>query len=198
MMNYQIFNEPFPYIIIEDTFDAEQLKLIWRELEFLLDKLNDPEKYYAAKDESGEYLTTAKGMSLDTLYSQRSVSDILNITGDIFFNDDKFFDDLIQNNEYWVTYEKSDIDYTKVRRYYPGDGYEPHADYWVHALISTTLCYKEDSGGNLYFPKQDLEIETKNNRTIIFPGWIEHSVTDVIENERYAVTKFVCCSSGKK
>lgn len=194
-MDYQIFNEPFPHVIIEETFDEDQLKLIWRELEFLLDKLTDPETYAAAKRDDGSYMTTAKGVSLDTLYGERSFSDILKITEKVFFHDDKFNDDLIEENEYWVTYKHSNEDFTKIRRYYPGDGYEPHADYWVHVLISTTFCHKQDAGGNLYFPKQDYEIETKNNKTVIFPGWIQHSVTDVIENDRYAITKFVHCNS---
>ena len=196
-MDYQIFNEPFPHVIIEDTFNEEQLKLIWRELEFLLDKLCGPEVYAAAKLEDGSYMTTAKGRSLDSLYSDREVSDILRITNDVFFNDKNLDDDMIKKNEYWVTYKHSNEDYTKVRRYYPGDGYEPHADYWVHVLISTTFCREEDAGGNLYFPKQDYEIETKNNKTVIFPGWIEHSVTNVVENDRYAITKFVRCDTSR-
>ena len=194
-MDYQIFNEPFPHIIIEDTFNDAQLKLIWRELEFLLDKLVGPEVYAGAKNDDGSYMTTAKGRSLDSLYSDREVSDILKITQEVFFDNQKFYDDLIEKNEYWVTYENSNQDFTKIRKYCPGDGYEPHADYWVHVLISTTFCRDEDDGGNIYFPKQDYEIETKNNKTVIFPGWIQHSVTDVVKNNRYAITKFVHCAT---
>ena len=140
-------------------------------------------------------MTTAKGLSLDSLYSDRNVSDILNITQEIFFNNQEFCDDLCEKNDYWVTYDNCNKDFTKIRKYCPGDGYEPHADCWVHVLISTTLCHAEDIGGNLYFPKHDYEVETKNNKTVIFPGWIEHSITDVVENDRYAITKFAHCAT---
>ena len=196
-MDYQIFNEPFPHVIIENTFDEYQLKLLWRELDFLLDKLGDPEEYAAAQRDDDTYLTTAKGRSLDTLYGDREVSDILKITEDVFFTNAKLYEELLEHNDYWVTWKESNADFTKVRRYYPGDGYEPHADYWVHVLITTTFCHAEDTGGNLYFPKHDYEIETKNNKTVVFPGWIQHAVTDVVENDRYAITKFVQCDSKR-
>jgi hypothetical protein len=197
MMNYQINTEPFSHVIIEETFDEDQYDMIWRELDFLLNKFKDPAGYMAAKDDEGKYLTTAKGLSLDSVYHNdyRNISDILTICENMFFNNDKFYDDLIAKDDYWITYQRSSEDYTKIRRYFPGDGYEPHSDTWVHVLITTTLCHKEDAGGNLYFPRYDHEIETKNNKTVIFPGWIEHSVTDVLENDRYAITKFVHCAS---
>ena len=85
-MDYQIFNEPFLHVIIKDTFNEGELELIWRELTFLLDKLNGPDGYGGAKMEDGTYLTGSQGMSLDSLYRQRDVSDILNITHNFFFN----------------------------------------------------------------------------------------------------------------
>lgn len=196
-MNYQIFNDPFPHLIIEETFDNVECDLIWRELSFLLNKLHSPERYYAAKNEDGSYMTNAKGMSLDDLYQgdNRSVSDILTILENKFFNNSQLDKDLIESNEYWNTFQKANRDFTKIRRYVPGDDYSPHRDHWVHALISTTFCNEEDDGGNLYFPRHDYEFETRNNKTIMFPGWVEHAVTNVIKNERYAITKFCTCTS---
>jgi len=50
----------------------------------------------------------------------------------------------------------------------------------------------------LIFPKYDYTFDCPNNSTIIFPGWVEHGVTEVkIENSdyydgygRYAITSF--------
>ena len=41
-MNIQHYNEPFPYIIIDDYYDEKELEGIWEELRFLCypDKLS--------------------------------------------------------------------------------------------------------------------------------------------------------------
>ena len=190
-MNYQIFNDPFPHVIIENTFDENQLRLIWREMEFLGDKLEGPENYSNIQ-EDGTYLTTAGALQLDNVYTERCFSDILRITQEVFLDNEQLFKDLLEANEYWKTYCWSNEDVTKIRRYYPGEEYRPHEDCQVHVIISTTLG--EDAGGNLYFPKQKCLIETTNNKTVIFPGWIQHSITKVFEENRYAITKFVRCN----
>jgi len=98
MMNYQINTEPFSHVIIEETFDEDQYDMIWRELDFLLNKFKDPAGYMAAKDDEGKYLTTAKGLSLDSVYHNdyRNISDILTICENMFFNNDKFYDALTE------------------------------------------------------------------------------------------------------
>lgn len=196
-MQYRIYNDPFPHVIIKDTFDQRQYELIWREINFLSSKLRQPQDYNAATVENGKYLTTAKGLVLDTVYHKdyRNISDIMLLTTLIFFNPD-FLEELVQKNEYWVTYRDSTLDYTKLRRYDVGDFYAPHSDSWVNALISTTICPEKVDGGSLWFPGHEMEpISAKDNQTIIFPGWVTHAVTDVRENNRYAITKFVHCGS---
>lgn len=195
-MDYQIFNEPFPHIIIEDTFNSGELELIWREIDFLEPKLKEPAGFYAAADPNGDFITNSKGISLDDTYGDRDCSDILSIVKPLFFNNTELYDDLEKSNDYWVTWSKSTSDYTKLRKYSPGQGYNPHSDTWVHVLISTTLYKEEGSGGDLYFPYHDLTIETKHNQTVIFPGWVEHAVLDVEDHDRYAVTIFVACTSS--
>lgn len=195
-MNYQIFNEPFPHVIVEDTFNSGELELIWREIDFLEPKLKEPAGFYAAADSNGDFITNSKGISLDDTYADRDCSDILSIVKPLFFNNTELYDDLEKSSDYWVTWTKSTADYTKLRKYSPGQGYNPHSDTWVHVLISTTLYKEEGSGGDLYFPYHDLTIETKHNQTVIFPGWIEHAVLDVEDHDRYAVTIFVTCASS--
>ena len=195
-MNYQIFNEPFPHVIVEDTFNSGELELIWREIDFLEPKLKEPAGFYAAADSNGDFITNSKGISLDDTYADRDCSDILSIVKPLFFNNTELYDDLEKSNDYWVTWSKSTSDYTKLRKYSPGQGYNPHSDTWVHVLISTTLYKEEGSGGDLYFPYHDLTIKTKHNQTVIFPGWIEHAVLDVEDHDRYAVTIFVTCASS--
>jgi hypothetical protein len=75
----KIKNDPFPHIIIEDYFTDVEYKLIWREIDFLSSKLKTPSDFSAAQNDDGEYLTDSSGLSLDSTYFDRSVSDILQI-----------------------------------------------------------------------------------------------------------------------
>lgn len=192
-MKFNFYSDPFPYIIIDETFDGEEYPIIWKEISFHLNKGLTPEEYQGAKID-GKYLTNSKGLILDQLYSgnYRKLSEILTICNRKFFNQE-ICETILPHNSYWRTYYDSTKDITKLRRYSSGDSYEAHYDSYVHALISTTICPKEDVGGNLFFPEHDLEVETKDNRTVIFPGWIKHGVTKVLENDRYAITIFSWC-----
>ena len=57
---------------------------------------------------------------------------------------------------------------------------------------------KKFSGGELYFPKYKYKYGCENNSMIIFPGWVEHGVSEVkIKNSdyydgygRYSITNF--------
>lgn len=195
-MNYTFSSKPFPYIIIDDTFNKEEYSLIWKELYFHANNALNPSEYSGAKNKDGTYMSTAKGLILDHLYSgpYRELSNILKIKDRMFFNNE-IYDKFHKQDPYWVTYAASVRDITKIRKYSAGDGYSPHWDEWVHVLISTTLCPVEDEGGNLIFPEHNFEIETKDNRTVIIPGWIKHGVSKVVKNDRYAITTFSWCES---
>ena len=91
-------------------------------------------------------------------------------------------------------------DCTKVRYYHNGEYYEPHTDRSIQ-FLGFTYFYKEPkkfTGGELYFPKYDYEFDCENNSLILFPGWVEHGVTEVkIQDSdyydgqgRYAITSF--------
>ena len=197
-MNYTFSSKPFPYIIIDDTFSKENHEYysIWSELYFHANNALYPSEYSGAKNDDGTYMSNAKGLILDHLYSgqYRKLSKILSIKDRMFFSNE-IYDKFHAQDPYWITYKKSARDVTKIRKYSVGDGYEPHWDVWVNILISTTLCPQEDEGGNLIFPEHDFEIETKDNRTVIVPGWIKHGVSRVVKNDRYAITTFAWCES---
>ena len=62
---------------------------------------------------------------------------------------------------------------------------------------------KKYSGGELFFPKHEYEYSCENNSIIIFPGWVQHGVTEVsIDNSdyyegygRYCISSFFGCKS---
>tara|TARA_B100001057_G_scaffold86264_1_gene82121 strand:- start:3446 stop:4066 length:621 start_codon:yes stop_codon:yes gene_type:complete len=194
------FNEnPFPHVIIENFYNEDELKLIWQELDFL----THPNKLVPAKDYGGVVgATNALALQLDSLYGEnREVSNILKVNRKLF---DTELSDMISGlGGSFTIYDRSNDDITKVRYYHDEEYYEPHTDYTMH-FLAFSYFYREPkkfTGGNLVFPKYDYEFKCNNNSTIIMPGWVEHSVSEVsIENSdyydgwgRYAVTSFINC-----
>ena len=186
----RIENDPFPHIIIENYFNEVEYNLVWREIEFLSSKLKSPGNFSAAQNENGEYLTDSSGLSLDSTYYDRSVSDILRIYDEKLFSGE-FYDNVADENEYWEYFLKANKDYTKLRKYTNQQHYQAHQDMWVNVLVSTTIQKEECEGGDLFFPNHAYMIPTKDNQTVIFPGWVKHGVTSVMSNDRYAITKFI-------
>jgi len=190
-MNIEINNDPFPHIIIENYFNEDECGLIWKEIEFLFPKLSDPTVFAGAKNPDGSFMTNSYGMTLDNVYRNRDISDILTFSNKIFSNE--LFLKLIEKNDYWYTIDHSSSDYTKLRYYGEGTKYDPHQDTWVNVLVSTTFCKDELEGGDLYFPNHNYLIKSEHNKTVVFPGWIRHGITEVIKNYRFAITKFIHC-----
>lgn len=191
-MKIKIENDPFPYIIIEDYFTEDECDLIWKEIDFLYSKLGTPEEFFAAQDDDGTYITNSLGLSLDNIYRNRKISDILTISNKIFDSDlcQKFE----SKNEYWCVINCANTDYTKLRLYNESSKYDSHRDQWANAIASTTLSLDEFLGGHLYFPRHDFTIRSGNNKTVIFPGWVEHGITEIRKGSRFAITKFIHCA----
>jgi Rps23 Pro-64 3,4-dihydroxylase Tpa1-like proline 4-hydroxylase len=192
--------DPFPFLEIENMYDEVQLKLIWQELEFLnqLDKLESPEKTGSAEQE-GKILKKNSGLYLDNLYKTRNISNILT------FNKNLFASHILEEfSSLCFLYEniKHTNDDTTLISYYDNGGYyKPHQDHALYTAI--TWFFKEPkkfSGGDFYFSNYNYKLEIKNNKTILFPSVITHSVDEVIMNDesdfgqgygRYAMSQFL-------
>ena len=72
--------EPFPHVIIKEFFDKNELKDVWKELDFLCDsnKLLSPEFTGAARHEEGIYKKNSKGVFLESVYKEDRKSTRLN------------------------------------------------------------------------------------------------------------------------
>lgn len=175
-MNVKLINEPFPHAVIDNLYTEDELKLIWRELDFLTSdyKLSNVDTMVPSID----YITKIPnanntGLNMDEIYGQRNVSDILTLNRKIF--NSELVDKIISMSPLLSHLEHVDLDYTKIRYYDNGEEYNPH-----HDSANFTFCtyfYKDESlveGGELYFPKFDYEIETINNRCVFFVGGIMH------------------------
>ena len=191
------FDKPFPHLIIENFYNAEELELIWEELKFF----TKPDKLLTAKDFGGVVdKTNSHALVLDEVYKNknRKLSNILTVNRKLFTSDVlKVFSEI---HDCCCIATESNFDITKVRYYHNNEYYGEHTDRTVQ-FLAFSYFYKEPkkfSGGELIFPKYDYELTCENNSIIIFPGWVEHGVSKVkIEDSdyydgygRYAITSF--------
>ncbi len=197
-MKIEVFEIPFPYIRIFDLYDENELKLIWEELEFILNDriICGPEVTGSATDDENNFLKKNKGIFLDELYSDRNTSNILTLNRKVFIN----LSDISSKSNFWL-FKKSLItanwDTTLISYYENSDHYKKHSD--LSEFTCLTWFFKKPKkflGGDLIFPDFDLKIEVEDNSFILFPSGIEHEVSEVKMNPEHVGKKMgrVCMS----
>lgn len=202
-LDVDLITLPFPHLIIRNTFNEEELKLIWRELEFLNSpfKLERPSVNGTAIDQNtGLSLSNNFSIWLDGVYNNRSVSDILRINEKVvnygireaFASMSPLLRHIITENMQYTT---------KIRYYETGEYYRGHVD--TARFTAVSYFYKEPksfTGGDFHFDDYDYTIPIENNMTILFVGSITHSTTELIMTDnkerfsgfgRYAMTQFL-------
>ena len=212
-MNIKHFDCGYPYIIVDDVYDNDELDLVWREIDFLMDgdKLDYPEKTGTA------YINNTptkknKGVFLHNIYPDNKYSNIFQCNKKIY---DNLVDIMSETRSWFFASILSNLvvldhNSTLLSYYDSDDYYKPHFD---SSRISMCIwLYKEpksfDGGDfilnakvhtsnltNDLYPSQTIEV--KNNRMIIFPGIIPHGVTPIkIKKEgksmgRFTITNFL-------
>ena len=199
-MNIKHFDCGFPYIVVDDFYDDDQLNLIWEELDYFSfkNKLESPKDTGTGKDEDGNYKKNNKGIFLKKYFNYNpELSKIFKANRKLSKipvdeNPSWFFKNIIKiktNNTILISY------------YDDGDYYTPHVDKCI--ISSLAWLYREPKkfkGGDLYFPDYNNEcVKVKNNRVLLFPGFITHAVNSVsIEKKdrgkylgRYCLTTFI-------
>jgi len=183
-MNLEYIESPVPHIIIHDLFNEEDVKLIWRELEFLThpEKLLPPEKSRSAK-ENGFILKQNHAIFLEDVYKNPAHSDIFRSINKVFTKE--FFEQVSEKNSLFEwTKQVNNISFL-VSYYDENNSYLPHKDNAVYTLL--IHFYKEPqafTGGELTLGTVDYKIPLENNRLILFPSWAKHGVTPVKFKEK--------------
>ena len=205
-MDIKIYDENIPFIIIDDFYDNYQLNSIWREFDFLYDKLEYPthssvETIRGAVDDNGSMLKNNKSVWLDVIYPYRNISNILTHNRKFFYNWKSIFSG---SKSWWIQSmgECSHIfnmDSTLLAYYEDDSYYKIHVD---TSVISTcTWFYREPKGfdggdfiinpndrdigkelSETYLPS---EIKIRNNRMVIFPSCIPHKVLPIKMKDEY-------------
>jgi hypothetical protein len=169
-----------PVLIIDDMYSASELELIWEELQFLTSprRLLGAKETNAATYEGGGYKKTANGVFLDSFYTERSYSNILEVNRKLFTGE--ILEHALKLSIFYGLLREINSDYTLVNYYDDKQTYNAHTDTTVFTAI--TMFYKEPvqfAGGDLEFPELDLKVEKRNNRMVMFPGSLQHAVTPV-------------------
>lgn len=195
-MQVTLCKEPFEYIIIDDTYTEEELKLIFLEIDFwsVSNKLMDAERTFTARWEDGTAKKNNKGIFLDSVYKNRNHSNILSLNRKIYN---------IQLNEPSIVLnflKRSNSDYTLISYYENNTYYKPHKDESI--LTALTYLYKQPKvfeGGDLVLTDYNIAFEPWFNRTYIMFGAIEHEVTELVMKQedcgkglgRYCISNFI-------
>ena len=203
-MNILYYESPAPHIIIDDFYNTQELKDVWKELDFLTNTrtLLSPEQTDAAKNDSGEYIKKNTGVFLDSIFNLNlNVSNIVTYNRKIFKHP-TFLETTSSSNYFFRYLLSSTKSKTLVSYYENSDYYAPHYD--TSTLTACTWLFKEPkqfSGGNFFLSEHDYKIDIQNNRTIILPSIIMHSVEPVIMNSpdtnvfsgngRYVISSFI-------
>ena len=198
-MKINNYNEPFPYIVIDDYYERNELEYIWEELDFLShpNKLKRATKRSGgASDNDGKLLKRNFHRYLDGVYTERELSNILTVNRKLFEDNCKLFR---QHPHWFFQNVVFDNDFTQVGYYEDNDEYGQHYD--CATATSLTWLYREPkrfTGGDLFLGHEKIKIDCINNRTLIFPSMIRHSVNKIqMEREhqnkrlgRYAISQF--------
>jgi len=200
-MIFTIVKDPIPFLIIDNTYTkAEQVK-IFKELDFLSEKLLTPDQTGSAMKENGE-LKKNIGLFLDNVYSNRNVSDILTVNRKIFSQE--VVDEVSKCHYAYNQYRSTNYDSTLISYYDDRSSYFSHSD--SNAITAVTWFFKSPknfSGGDFTFTDFNKQVELKNNRTVIFFGCYKHEVSEVKIKDnsvpfsgRFTISQF--CNIGNR
>jgi Rps23 Pro-64 3,4-dihydroxylase Tpa1-like proline 4-hydroxylase len=168
--------EPFEYLIVDNTYTEEELKLIFLELDFwtISGNMKGPEHTKSAKEEDGSFKKKNKGVFLDNVYADRDYSNILKLNRKIY---------KIQLDTPSVILNMlkgANHDTTLVSYYENESHYKSHRD--LSVLTAVTYLYKQPKvfeGGDLILTEYGYAFEPWFNRTYIMPGAVKHEVSEV-------------------
>lgn len=196
-MQATLCREPFEYIIIDNTYTEEELRLIFLELDFwaVSGNLMGPEHTGTARwEHNGEPKKKNAGVFLDGVYAERNYSNVLK------FNRKIYGIQLDKPSTILNQLKESNHDTTLVSYYENEAHYKSHKDYSV--LTAMTYLYKQPKtfeGGDLVLTEYGYAFEPWFNRTYIMPGVVEHEVTEIKMKQedcgkglgRYCIANFI-------
>lgn len=182
--------ENISYLVIDNFFSPEELVEVTMEAKEIRRFALSPKDTDTASDGSGGFLKTGTGIFIDDLYqANRSASGILNYFQKIFSLD--FYKETVKFDVIFNFLKIASHDRTLVNYYNQGEVYSAHVD---NACL-TAICFLRDgefTGGTFCFPQQNVELESRHNRVVIFPSCALHKTTPMVgDGTRISVAKLI-------
>lgn len=197
-------------LVIEDVFTEKEQSAIWNELSMIVKNniLLPPDQTGSARYENGSIKKKNSAIFLDELYTGygRNISPIIKCTENLLLQESK--DEFQKANNFFGMMKKANLHFTLVNYYENSDHYDFHDDDCAFTILS--YIFKEPkkfSGGNITFKEnedaEEIEIEVRNNMSIVFPSFYQHKVDRVImEREdmnkmlgRFSISQFLYISA---
>ena len=183
---------------IDNFFTEDELKLVWKELEWA----TSPYRLISSLD-SGSQLEKTNHLSYNprVIFKERQFSSISQICWNkIFLNEDLKTEVKKLNVLYGNIDAATDLIPT-IKYYEDSQEYKPHTDF--AQFTSCIYLYKQPkqfTGGNLYFPEIDTEIECTYNKFVMFGSGLQHGVRPIKMNRkdlmhgegRYCIINWLC------
>ena len=174
-------NDPVPYLFFENVFDQDALNKIWQEFDYYKDNF---EHFFRHPRETGgaghteipnSMLKRNKGFFFHDIWHNPNHSALSRISQEIFYKES-----VSQSESYYFRDFMPNEISILCSVYGPEDYYLPHKD----ATIATGCLwlYKEPkkwTGGKFRFVDYDVEFECNNNTMVVFPGPMQHEVTEI-------------------
>ena len=193
-----------PHIIIDNYYNKNEEIAVWKELEYynsLPKNMIERAETSSVAYEKGKPLGSSYRWYIDDYYTDkgRKQSAILNCT--YKFIDKSITSEISKLNDLSNLYKGCNTIYSHVSYYDNNDIYKKHYDtFHFTVLIWFFKEPKKFKGGDLFLGDNNIKIECKQNRAVIFPCFLNHSVNkiemfdDVNSNDklgRYCITHFL-------
>jgi hypothetical protein len=173
----------FPFLMIDNFYNEEELELIWEELTSMekVGQLFTHTKGHegVATDEEGTPRANLRRFELDRLYKdRREESNIFKVYNKI--TSSKVIDAYKETTAAYRTFASTNNDCTIINYYDHGDYYKEHNDVFIHScLIFFYIRPKKFTGGDLVFTDSGTTVECLHNRMLLFPSYYLHKVTEI-------------------
>lgn len=160
------------YAIIDDYLTEAEHKEVLAEAKDLKRLAASAEIVGSAKDSNGKPKKTGEGVFVDPLYVNNRTASPLLCTGKKIF--DLELGQILEKFDVVFSFiRNSSRDETLINYYAPGQKYKAHRDVCNITAI-TLLGWGDFTGGEFCFPEQNVKIEFKQGRTIVFPSCAKH------------------------